>query len=77
MYPPAILEIREALAEYKVPDTKHTIPKGGLVWINSLGMHYDERYYSNPYTFDPDRFTPEEVAKRPSFAFLPFGESSP
>mgnify|MGYP003407119407 FL=1 len=74
MYAPAMVVLREAIADYKIPDTKHTIPKGSPIWVNAIGMHYDEKYYSNPYVFNPDHFTQEEIAKRPAFAFLPFGE---
>lgn len=74
MYPPAIMQMRETFKEYPVPNTKHVIPKGTPVWINSLGFHYDEKYYPNPTKFDPERFTPEEVSKRPNFTWLPFGE---
>lgn len=74
MYTPGFVQVREATEDYKVPNTKHVIPKGSPVWINSIGMHYDEKYYPNPKKFDPERFTQEEIAKRPSFTFLPFGE---
>lgn len=42
--------------------------------IPLIGYHYDERFWTNPEGFNPDHFTPEEVAKRPNMAFLPFGE---
>lgn len=32
----------------------------------------NERYYENPHLFDPDRWLPENVAKRPAHSFLPF-----
>lgn len=74
MYTPGFIQVREAGTDYKVPNTKHTIPKGSVVWIHAIGMHYDKEYYPNPLNFDPERFTNEEIEKRPNFTFLPFGE---
>jgi cytochrome P450 len=34
------------------------IPKGSYVYANARAMTHDERTYSNPENFDPDRFTP-------------------
>jgi cytochrome P450 family 6 len=44
------------------------------VTIPVIGIHYDERYWKSPNAFDSDHFTAEEIAKRPSFTFMPFGE---
>lgn len=73
-YPPGFITIRKASEDYKIPDSKHTLKKGTQIMIPNIGIHYDERYWKNPKTFDPDRFTPEEAAKRPNLAFMPFGE---
>jgi cytochrome P450 len=35
-------------------------------------MHHDPRYYPEPFTFDPSRWTAEAEALRPGFAFFPF-----
>ncbi|XP_026326228.1 cytochrome P450 6B5-like [Hyposmocoma kahamanoa] len=64
---------RNALREYKIPDTDVTIPKGMLVCVSPSGIHYDEKYYPNPYVFDPDRFLPENANNRHSCAYLAFG----
>lgn len=74
MFPPAFATVREAAEDFKIPGSKHTIDKKVQVMIPSICFHYDERYWKNPDQFDPERFTPEETAKRPNFTFMPFGE---
>lgn len=44
------------------------------VLICTRGIHLDPDIYPDPEKFDPMRFTKENVAARPSFSFLPFGE---
>lgn len=50
------------------------IEKGQQLIIPIFSLHNDPRYYSDPEVFDPNRFSPEEKAKRPSGVYLPFGE---
>ncbi|MHB1959027.1 MAG: cytochrome P450 [Acidobacteriaceae bacterium] len=35
-----------------------------------------EEFYPEPLRFDPERFTPEQKAERPRFAYFPFGGGS-
>ncbi|KIP06369.1 hypothetical protein PHLGIDRAFT_515467 [Phlebiopsis gigantea 11061_1 CR5-6] len=44
------------------------IPKGMVVGINICGVHYNPRYWEDPYTFKPSRFHGDW----PREAFLPF-----
>lgn len=62
------------MADYKIPDSRHTIKKGTRLIIPNLSIHYDERYWKDPEVFDPQRFTAEEIAKRPNQCYMPFGE---
>ena len=49
------------------------IPKDTPV-IHALGvLLQDETYWPEPEKFDPERFSPENVKKRPTMTFQPFG----
>jgi len=48
------------------------IPKGTTVAISMYAIHRQEHLYPDPEKFDPSRFTPENVAARHRFAYLPF-----
>ncbi|XP_015126718.1 cytochrome P450 4C1 [Diachasma alloeum] len=50
----------------------HVLPRGSSVVIGILKMHRSEKYWKEPLKFDPDRFLPEEVAKRHAYCFVPF-----
>ncbi|KAK9880006.1 hypothetical protein WA026_008517 [Henosepilachna vigintioctopunctata] len=50
------------------------LQRDDLVYIPVLAIHYDEKYYPNPETFDPERFSRENAEKRHNMSYLPFGE---
>nr|WCC58093.1 cytochrome P450 [Pharsalia antennata] len=73
-YPPVPVLNRVSNKSYKVPDSTVILNKKTPVQIPVIGLHYDPEYYPNPETFDPERFTEENKAKRPPFTYLPFGD---
>ena len=48
------------------------VPKDSIVLCAQWVMHKDERYYSEPQKFIPERWTPEAKASRPKFSYFPF-----
>lgn len=71
LYPP-VWGIERQLKE---PDehSGHPARPGDIALLCSYTLHRDPRLWTNPEGFDPDRFLPEHVARRPRFAYLPFG----
>ena len=65
---------RSCNKDYLVEGTELVIRKGQMVIIPAYAIHHDPDIYPNPSTFDPDRFLPEEAAKRSPYAYLPFGQ---
>nr|XP_016997370.2 probable cytochrome P450 6a23 [Drosophila takahashii] len=61
-------------SDYSPEDPKSFIAKGTIVVIPILGIHNDPEIYPDPEKFNPDRFTDEAIAARPSCTWLPFGE---
>ncbi|KAF2885094.1 hypothetical protein ILUMI_21097 [Ignelater luminosus] len=48
------------------------IPAGSSVVMFIMALHLDPEIWPNPKKFNPDRFLPEEVAKRHPYSWLPF-----
>ena len=55
---------------------EYDIPSRSMVLISPYLIHHDERYYSDPEHFDPDRFLPEAEAKRSPSVYFPFGNGN-
>ncbi len=70
-YPPVWVMSRRALSTYRVGD--YSIPAGSIVLLSQYVMHHNERYYPDPFKFDPERWRPEARAERPKHAYFPFG----
>lgn len=44
--------------------------------VSIFGIHHDPEYYPEPYKFDPERFSKENVRSRPNYSFLPFSHGN-
>ncbi|XP_058819736.1 cytochrome P450 6a8-like [Topomyia yanbarensis] len=73
-YPPVPNILRNTNKDYPVPDMNVTLEKGYRVLLPIYAIHHDARYYPDPERYEPDRFSPEECAKRHQMAFVPFGD---
>jgi cytochrome P450 len=71
LYPPAWALTRQALAD--TPLGPYTVRKGDTVFMSMFVTHRDPRWWPEPERFEPDRWTPEAEAKRPRYAYFPFG----
>jgi cytochrome P450 len=71
LFPPAWAIGRRPIEDYEVGG--YHVPVGAVITMCQFVVHRDPRFYPNPARFDPMRWTPEEKAKRPKFAYFPFG----
>jgi len=71
LYPPGWAFARTAIREDSIGG--YSIPARALVLMSPYVMHRSPRFWDKPEIFDPDRFLPESSAKRPKFAYFPFG----
>lgn len=71
MYPPFWMIDRIALDDDDICGEK--IEKGTMVAVYIYGVHHNEKYWTNPWEFNPERFSRAETEKRHPFAFVPFG----
>jgi cytochrome P450 len=71
LYPPAWAIGRRAREDYSIGG--YAIPAKSILLMSPWVVHRDPRWWPEPERFDPDRWHPEEAAKRPKFAYFPFG----
>lgn len=71
LYPPAHTISRQALGPDRMGDI--ALKQGSSVLIVPWLLHRHRKLWDRPDEFRPERFTPDQVAARPRFAYLPFG----
>lgn len=72
LYPPAIgVFLRQATRPTSIGG--YEIPKGALIGLSSFVTQRDERWFSDPDRFHPDRFLPPRIDDVPAGAYFPFG----
>ncbi|CAO1439250.1 unnamed protein product [Diamesa serratosioi] len=76
MWPPALFIDRECSKDCTVTTydgSSFKFTKGDILLFPFKQLHYDDRYWENPNTFDPQRFNDENKHKINAGAFIPFG----
>lgn len=71
MYPASWMVGRDAIAADSIGGV--TVPKGSVVIMPTWAYHRDPKYYEDPMTFRPERWTPEFQKALPRTKFIPFG----
>lgn len=71
LYPPAWVLVRKAIHDVEIGP--YTLPKDSNIVISQYVTHHDPKYFEDPETFIPERWTPEKTKAIPRFAYFPFG----
>lgn len=71
LYPPGFRFARDI--EHDCVINGQQLPKGAWLEIPAGFLHHDVAYWPEPEKFIPERFTPDEKARRHPFVYLPFG----
>jgi cytochrome P450 len=71
LYPPAPALGREAISEFELDG--HLVERGTDILVSQWVIQRDSRYFENPETFDPNRWTNGLADRLPRFAYFPFG----
>ncbi len=71
LYPPVWATGRDAIGNDRIDG--YPIKKGSGINIPIWSIHRSPRYWTDPLTFRPERFAPENAAALTKGAYLPFG----
>ena len=70
-YPPIYVLFREALEDISIDG--YLIPEGTKLTVPQFILHGDERWWEDPDSFIPERWTPALEEDLPEYAYFPFG----
>jgi cytochrome P450 len=70
LYPPIWAVARQAVHDDEIGGFR--IPARSTVLLSAFVTHRHPGVWEDPEAFDPDRFTPERVARRSKYAYFPF-----
>mmetsp|Transcript_10455 Transcript_10455/g.15923 ORF Transcript_10455/g.15923 Transcript_10455/m.15923 type:complete len:479 (+) Transcript_10455:63-1499(+) len=75
MHPPLIMLMRMAMQDIETTSngTKYIIPKGDICVTSPAAASRLESVFTNPNSFEPERFGPERNEQKTQFAYLAFG----
>jgi cytochrome P450 len=71
LYPPLYVIARWAPQPVDLGPVR--VPGRTMVVVSPYTLQRRADYFPNPERFDPDRWTPEAIAARPRYAYVPFG----
>jgi cytochrome P450 len=71
LYPPAYIVARSVVRPIELDG--YQLKPGMNIGICSYTLHRNPTYFPDPERFDPERWTPENEANIPRYAYLPFG----
>jgi cytochrome P450 len=74
LYPPAWAMGRQAICDVDLGP--YRLPAGTYFFFSQYIVQRTAEHFPDPLRFQPERFTPEEKARRPRFAYFPFGGGS-
>jgi cytochrome P450 len=71
LYPPAYALSRVPTRDIDLEG--YPVRKWTTLFMSPYALHRRPEYFPDPTVFDPDRFSPENEAKLPRHAYIPFG----
>jgi cytochrome P450 len=71
LYPPAYGIGRQPIEDCEIGG--YGIPAGSQVLMFPWATHRDPRFFTEPDTFQPERWTEEFISHLPKYAYFPFG----